>query len=116
MALSKNSARALFKSLIDCFSDAVFYVNQWGCVEEINNAAQNIFHIESLTTCERSMAELLNTDAFSNLKDQGSFRWNCQSAEEETTYLVHCRAFGKDLKLPGLVVILRDISDSQKMA
>jgi PAS domain S-box-containing protein len=116
MALSTKSAWALFKSLIDCFSDAVFYVNRRGYVEAINNAAQNIFHLEDFTACERSMAQLLNSDAFSDLEDQCSFRWNCQLGEVERIYQVNCRVFGNELDFPGIVTVLRDITDSQKMA
>ena len=114
MALSKNSARALFKNIIDCFSDAVFYV-QGGYIEEVNEAAQNLFQLETLAIRKHSMAQLLDTADFSKFESGSSFQWSSKFREEEKVYLVQCRDFGKELGLPGLLVVLRDVSDTQKM-
>lgn len=115
MALSSTMARALFKKLIDCFSDAVFYLNQDGLVEEISAAAQRTFCLEAESSSGRSLVQLLGNDIFADLVDCHSFRWKRATDFGETVYSVQCRTFGEDLGLPGLLVILRDISDAQKM-
>jgi len=115
MARSSTMARSLFKNIIDCFSDAVFYLNQAGLVEEISAAAQRTFCLEAESSSGRSLVQLLGSDIFADLVDCHSFRWKRATDFDETVYSVQCRTFGEGLGLPGLLVILRDISDAQKM-
>ena len=115
MALSTTMARALFKNIIDCFSDEVFYLNQAGLVEEVNEAARRTFNIAASVNGDCSLVRLLGSDIFADLADRHSFRWKCLTEAGETVYSVQCRVFGDGLGLPGLLVILRDISNAQKM-
>ena len=58
MALSTTMARALFKNIIDCFSDEVFYLNQAGLVEEVNEAARRTFNIAASVNGDCSLVRL----------------------------------------------------------
>ena len=77
MALSTTLARALFKKIIDCFSDEVFYLNQAGLVEEVNEAARRTFSIDAFGNGNCSLVRLLGSDIFADLADRHSFRWKC---------------------------------------
>ncbi len=115
MALSSVMARALFTNIIDCFSDAVFYLNQAGLVEEINEAARRTFRVDVAGKEDCTLVQLLGSDIFDDLTGNQSFRWKSSTESAETVYAVQCRTLGEGLGLPGLLVILRDISDAQKM-
>jgi PAS domain S-box-containing protein len=115
MALSTKSARSLLKNLIDCFSDAVFYLDQWSNIEEINDTAQTMFQIDYSFSLKHSLAQVLNADVFINLAANSSFQWNRQSDTGGTLFQVNCKSFGKELGLKGAIVTIRDISDAQKM-
>lgn len=115
MNLSAKTARLLFKNMIDCFSDAVFYLNQQGYIEEINVAAQKAFALDYPSSHGQTLAQLLKADLFLNLSDKSCFKWSWNTCAGETIFSVQCRTMVQELDLPGLVVIFRDISDSQKM-
>ncbi|MHC1762632.1 MAG: sigma 54-interacting transcriptional regulator [Negativicutes bacterium] len=115
MNLSAKTARLLFKNMIDCFSDAVFYLNQQGHIDEINVAAQKTFALDYPSSYGQTLAQLLKADLFLNLSDNSCFKWSWNTCAGETIFSVQCRTMVHELDLPGLVVIFRDISDSQKM-
>ena len=116
MHYSTNSARLLFKGVVQCFADAVFLVNPRGNIEEINAAAASIFATTEASARGRALADVLRADAFADLADQEFFLWSESTDGGGRTFAVRCKQLRPETGLPGFLVILREASDSQQTA
>lgn len=112
MSISGNLGCELLKNIINCFLDVAFYLDEHGYVEEFNEAAQKSFNISCPIAPNCTMAQLLHDDVFMNLKDRYTFPWSVESNGSYTLYQAYCRKLKMTPVLSGLIVILREVSDS----
>ena len=115
MVISTDSARALFKTIIDCFEDAVFYLNRQALVEELNDAAQTMFAIDRDLVVGHSLSQILQTYGLLDIETDPSSNWSRRFEKDGKIFLANGRVLDVDAGMTGSIVIVHDISDSQKM-